>query len=154
MPSLKQAQIPPANLKDMINLSSAAPSPAQPQMPRPESIEGRTGLNSLSIGPSPSLLTTAYDTIRQWIRPGAPQFRIAPLPIKANQQSGALAQSTVTQSKSSGNTGTVTSVGLSMPNIFTMPGENGVPPPRRFTFSVEPRSSTWLGVLESTHGAG
>jgi hypothetical protein len=105
MPTLKQAQTPPSNLKDMINLSSAAPAPAQPQMPRPAPMDGRTGLNSLAIGPTPSLLTTAYDNIRQWIRPGAPQFRIAPLPVKANQQSGALAQSAITQSKSSGNTG-------------------------------------------------
>src|ERR1700726_4253358 len=98
MPSIKQAQIPPANLKDMTNLSTGESSPSRPQMPRPDSAESRTGLNSLAIGPSPSLLTTTFDTIRQWMRPGAPQFRVAPLPAKTNQQVGSVIQSTITQS--------------------------------------------------------
>jgi len=97
MPTIKQAQIPPPNLKDMINLSSAAPGTQPSQMPRPESIEARTGVNSLSIGPSPSVMQTPYDNIRQWIRPGAPQFRIPPLPPKTHQQFGAFIQSLISQ---------------------------------------------------------
>src|ERR1700736_6066156 len=96
MPTLKQAQNPPSNLKDMINMSSAAPSPQAGRMPPPDLAE-RTGLHQLAIGPAPGILTTAYDNIRQWIRPGTPQFRTMPLPPKTNQQAGSLVNSTIIQ---------------------------------------------------------
>lgn len=94
MATIKQAQTPPANLKDMIPISSAAPGNQFTQPPPP--LNGNeTGLGQRSIGPIPSTLGTVYDTLRQWARPGTPQYRTFPLPIKANSQIGAVSQSTV-----------------------------------------------------------
>lgn len=93
MATLKQATTPPSNLKDMQQVSSPAPTPSG--VP-PVAL---TGLGSTAIGPIPAFLGTTFDTIRQWIRPSNnPQYRIFPLPAKANSQISSIVNSTVVDS--------------------------------------------------------
>jgi hypothetical protein len=89
MATIKQAQVPPANLADLIPVAPRAPISGPPVS------NDFTGLNPSSVGPTPGLLTTAYDNVRQWIRPGTAQFRTFPLPVKANSQVNSLIKSTV-----------------------------------------------------------
>lgn len=88
MPSLKDASIPPANLKKMVPVSAPAANTQQP--PSATSIPD---FDPLSLAPAPPLLATAPDSQRQWFRRGVSQYRISPLPSKANPSINASARS-------------------------------------------------------------
>jgi len=88
MPGLKDALKKPDNIGDMIPpvSPSAQNVPAVTQREQP-------GLAPGSLGPAPSIWTTSFDSVRQWIRPGTSQQRFPPLPVKANPQVNAAARS-------------------------------------------------------------
>jgi hypothetical protein len=95
VPTIKQAQQPPVNMKNMLPVSSPALQPQSKPVP-PVSIATESNLNSTAVGPIPAVLGTAYDSIKQWIRPAnAPQYRIFPLPLKANSQIGSIVNSII-----------------------------------------------------------
>jgi len=91
MPSLKEATQKPKNLNNMKPVQPGSGSPTGPSGIPPVPL---TGLATTAVGPIPSILGTTYDTIRQWIRPSNnPQYRIFPLPAKANSAQNAVANS-------------------------------------------------------------
>lgn len=93
MPNLKDATTPP-NLEGWVQVNQTAnkipPPPAADQSSQP-------GFDSLSLAPAPSVLSTDADRQRQFYRRGVSQFRMAPLPTKANPSINASARSVATQ---------------------------------------------------------
>src|SRR5258708_30004833 len=74
----------------------------------------------------PPQLTTEPDRLRQFYNGSVKQQRSMPLAAASNPNIGASAKSAVTKSTSAGTVGTVTSVGLSMPSIFSVGGPNPI----------------------------
>lgn len=80
MASLKIATQPPANLDNFVQVpaaSSMAPPVSAAQIKT-------SGLNDLAYAPTPAPLTTPYEQLSQWQRPGVSQFRIPPLSARSN----------------------------------------------------------------------
>ncbi len=90
MPTLKQATRPPDNLSDF-SLVSQPPSSARP-MPTPDP-NSMPNYESLSLAPAPPLMSTDVDRQRQFYRHGVSQYRISPLPTKANLSTNASSRS-------------------------------------------------------------
>jgi hypothetical protein len=90
--SLSQATKKPANIGNPV------PAPANPgggNVPPVSSLVTRElpGLASATLGPVAPVWTTAYDSVKQFYRPGTSQQRIPPLPTKSNPQINAQAAS-------------------------------------------------------------
>jgi len=79
MPPLKDATTPPANLKDMVPVS---PGAGRPSLPPPDS--NMPDFDVLSLAPAPAVFSTEGDRQRQFYRRGVSQYRIPPMPSKAN----------------------------------------------------------------------
>jgi hypothetical protein len=120
MPSLKDATTRPNNVGEVIPPATPYAQNVPPIIPREQ-----PGLGPASLGPAPSLWTTGYDSVRQWTRPGTSQGRFPTLPTKVNPQLNAAARSvatTIIKNIPAPAASGVTSVGLSMPRIFTVSG--------------------------------
>lgn len=101
-----------------------------------------SGLDALAIGPVPGVLTTTYDSIRQWIRPGVPQFRTFPLQPKA--KTSAAASATVLQEIAAQNNSAVVS-GLNWKGVW-----NSFTTYARFDV-VQFNSSTYMALQSSVN---
>src|SRR5260370_7353123 len=80
MPTIKEASKPPANIDEMVQLPAGAanrPIPPVPAISAPD-------YDPLSLAPAPMILSTTPDRQRQWYRQGVSQYRIPPLPTKAD----------------------------------------------------------------------
>jgi hypothetical protein len=91
MPRIKDAIKPPANMDSLFPVEST------PAPPTPPDSNSQPGWSSGSIAPIPSLIGTTPDSQRQWFRPGVSQFRIMPLPSKANPTTNAATRTTARQ---------------------------------------------------------
>src|SRR6266550_4061893 len=93
MPPLKDATQQP----DLSGFSLVAqpPSAARP-MPTPDP-NSMPNYDALSLGPAPAILSTDIDRQRQFYRHGVSQYRISPLPTKANPSLNAASRSVVQQ---------------------------------------------------------
>lgn len=91
--TLAQATKKPSNIGDPV------PAPAQPlNVPPVATTVPRElpGLGRATLGPTPSIWTTPYDSVKQFYRPGTSQQRFPPLPTKANPAINAQAASVAT----------------------------------------------------------
>ncbi len=80
MPTIAEASKPPANIGEMVALPaqvSVERRPAVPAISAPD-------YDPLSLAPPPTILSTVPDKQRQWYRQGVSQYRIPPLPTKAD----------------------------------------------------------------------
>lgn len=78
------------------NIGNAVPAPAVPVSPPPVATtipRNLPGLSPSTHGPTPSVWTTQYDSVKQFYRPGTSQQRFPPLPTKANPQLNAASAS-------------------------------------------------------------
>ena len=113
MPTLKDKTQKPKNVGAMINPTPVSAS----QLPAVVNLNPNGLAQSGSLGPAPSIWTTAYDSVRQWTRPGTSQVRFPPLPTKSNPQVNAQARSVATSVvQTPAAAGKVT---LDVPDIFT-----------------------------------
>src|SRR6266478_3387900 len=111
MPPLINALKPPANMSDL----SLVPQPPAAQLPMPHpDPNSMPNYEALSLAPAPAILSTEIDRQRQFYRHGVSQYRISPLPLKANPQVNAAARSVIASTPSSSGGG-ITSVGLTAP---------------------------------------
>lgn len=127
MPTLQQATKQPANLSDF-SLVTQPPAAARP-MPTPDP-NSMPNYEALSLAPAPAVMSTDIDRQRQFYRHGVSQYRISPLPSKANPQINASARSVVTQVLASTPpaSGGITSVGFTAPKEAVITGSPiGVP---------------------------
>jgi hypothetical protein len=95
MPPLSKATQKPTNIGEQIPVTApvvAGGPPAPPYIPNPQ-----PGLNPFAAGPAPAVMTTPYDSVRQFTRPGTSQSRFPALPTKANPQPNASASSVATR---------------------------------------------------------
>src|SRR5260370_21502881 len=90
MLQLKQATRPRETLADC-SLIPQPPSSARP-MPTPDP-NSMPNYESLSLAPAPPLMSTDVDRQRQFYRHGVSQYRISPLPTKANLSTNASSRS-------------------------------------------------------------
>src|SRR5712664_3353144 len=91
MPPLSEVTKRPSNVGEIIPPATPYAQHVPPIIPREQ-----PGLGPASLGPAPSLWTTGYDSVRQWVRPGTSQGRFPSLPIKAIHQMNAAARSVTT----------------------------------------------------------
>src|SRR5882762_7667591 len=123
MSTLKNATKPPENLSDFQLVPQ--PSSAARPMPTPDP-NSMPNYESLSLAPAPAVMSTDVDRQRQFYRHGVSQYRISPLPSKANPQINASARSVARQVVAS--TPSLTSVALTAPQEFAVSGSPlGVP---------------------------
>jgi hypothetical protein len=110
MPTLKEATRPPDNLSDFSPVDQP-PSAARPApTPDPNSMPN---YEALSLAPAPAVLSTDIDRQRQFYRRGVSQYRISPLPLKANPQINAAARTIVNQVSTASSQGPdVESIGI------------------------------------------
>lgn len=96
MPRLKDAIKTPdmKKLQPILHPADPIANPAPTPTPNPGSMPN---YESLSLAPAPPVLSLDVDRQRQFYRPGVSQYRISPLPVKANQQVGAVASTVATQ---------------------------------------------------------
>src|SRR6266478_9077547 len=86
MPPLINALKPPANMSDL----SLVPQPPAAQLPMPTpDPNSMPNYEALSLAPAPAVMSTDIDRQRQFYRHGVSQYRISPLPSKANQGTNA-----------------------------------------------------------------
>jgi hypothetical protein len=151
MPTLKDKTQPPPNIGEQI--PPATPS-AQNLPPLPTNPAGTPGLNIASLGSAPSIWTTTYDSIRQWIRPGVSQQRFPPLPVKANPQVNTVTRSVVQNVLSGSTSNQFVSISLFMPSEF---GVSGSPANATGAFDVtwepEPPNTALMGPIAAGGGA-
>jgi hypothetical protein len=125
MPTLRQATERPSNLAEMVQSlqpAHSSPFPSDPGSAIPD-------YSPLSLAPPPSILSTGSDQLKQFYRRGVSQYRIPPLPTKANPSVNAsiqsiskiVAQQVVASTPVASSSSGVTSVGLTMPSIFVAP---------------------------------
>jgi hypothetical protein len=88
MPTKKEATQRPTNLGEVIPPATPTAQHVPPIIPREQ-----PGLGPAALGPAPSVWTTDFDKVRQWVRPGTSQGRFPALPTKANPQINASASS-------------------------------------------------------------
>src|SRR5258708_3440984 len=126
MPPLKNATTPPANLSDFQLVPQ--PSSAARPMPTPDP-NSMPNYEALSLAPAPAVMSTDVDRQRQFYRHGVSQYRISPLPSKANPQINASARSVARQVvASTPSAAGITSVALTAPSELAVSGSPlGVP---------------------------
>lgn len=88
MPPLAQALKKPSNIGDMVPQTPSMIPPAPPV-----TTVDQSALAIGATGPAPAIMTTAYDSYRQWVRPGVSQTRFPTWPVKANPQAHTTAAS-------------------------------------------------------------
>jgi hypothetical protein len=81
MPTKSEAMQRPTNLGEVITPATPFAQNVPPIIPREQ-----PGLSPTALGPAPSIWTSEYDKVRQWMRPGTSQGRFPTLPTKANPQ--------------------------------------------------------------------
>lgn len=92
MPPLSDATKKPSNIGELIPPATPFSQNPPPIIPREQ-----PGLSPTSLGPAPSVWTSEFDRVRQWVRPGTSQGRFPSLPTKADPQKNAASSSVATK---------------------------------------------------------
>lgn len=136
MPTLKDKTIKPSNVGELI--PPATPS-TQNLPPVPTRLAGDPGLAVGSLGPAPALWTSAYDSIRQFIRPSTSQQRFPTLPTKSNPQINAQTRSVAAAVVAATPVTSKSQIELIIPGALFTPVDQTVdlPGPLQFTLASQ-----------------